>query len=449
MGSQLAARRAARSAVVPVSVAAAERLHVLAHRAAVSGRNLDDWWDSPIETGLAAVALARHSRAYRSEAEHVLERLLRWWRDESPRRVSGDAVALALTARAAAELQRADPALTAAAVAAVADLAERDRSFVPELHLALAAWALSSLVSERDAAPWPALVARLDRPRLAGVDEPLRRFALALARHPFDANVLVQELIAEIGSAPGLSESAVLLWLISAGCEELSLHLPQDDNALQVLLRRRAEMVERLAGEIDERTFIAPDVEEVDQWRADAPAVAYLTSFEALLIDLGLASRDDVTPWLTFSEAQELFGGREAAAREELRATREGLFAWIAGLVTLIAGLAGLSLWLGLRTLGVEHSIANSGAVSLAAFVLVVAFALLARGRPHARLIESLGIFFGLLGLCAAAVAVNQTAKKPYISDITGLVVSALIAVGGVIIFFAVSWLVRERRPSV
>lgn len=448
MGSQPAARRAARSTVVPVSVAAADRLHVLAHRAAASGRDLDDWWGSPVETGLATLALARHSRAYRSEAEHVLARLLRWWSDEDPRRVSGDAVAIALTARAAAELQKADPALTAAAVEAVADMAKRDRSLVPELHLALAAWALSPLASERDAAPWPQLVSRLDRPRLAGVDEPLRRFALALARDPFDANVLVQELIAEIGSAPGLSDSAVLLWLISAGCEELSLHLPQDDNALQVLLRRRAEMVERLAGEIDERTFVPPDVEEVDQWRADAPAVAYLTSFEALLVDLGLASRDDVTPWLTFSEAQELFGGRESAARAELMSTREHLLAWIAGLVALLAGVAGLSLWLGLRTLGVEHSIANSGAVSLAAFVLVVAFALLARGRPHARLIESFGVFVGLLGLSAAVVAVNQTAKKPYISDVTGLVVSALIAVGGVIIFYVASWLVRDRGQS-
>jgi len=144
---------------------------------------------------------------------------------------------------------------------------------------------------------------------------------------------------------------------------------------------------------------------------------------------------------------EELFGGREAAVREDLRTTRERLLAWNAGLVAFIAAIAGLALWLGLRALSVEHSIANSGAVSLAAFVLVVAFALLARGRPHARLIESLGVFCGLMGLCAAVVAVNQTAKKPYISDVTGLVVGALIAVGGVIVFYAMSWLVRDRRP--
>jgi hypothetical protein len=55
-------------------------------------------------------------------------------RDEQPRRISADVTALALTARAAADLQRSDAALIAAAADAVEDLATRDR--VTALHFA-------------------------------------------------------------------------------------------------------------------------------------------------------------------------------------------------------------------------------------------------------------------------------------------------------------------------
>ena len=75
--------------------------------------------------------MARHSRAYRDDAERALERMLRWARDEHPRRISADVTALALTARAAADLQRTEPALVALAVNAVEDLATRDRATVP------------------------------------------------------------------------------------------------------------------------------------------------------------------------------------------------------------------------------------------------------------------------------------------------------------------------------
>lgn len=432
-----------------MSIAAAERLHVLAHRAAIDGQDVDDWWGSPIDTALAAVTFARHTNAHRDRAEAALARLLRWWRDGSPRRVSGDVVALALTARAAAELQRAEPELTEAAVEAVADLAGRDSSIVPELHLALAAWALSSLVPERGRAPWPALRGRLDRPRLGGVDEPLRRFGLGLARDPLDPNVLVRDLVGETGSAPGLSESAILLWAISMAAQELALHLSHEDNGLQLLLIRRAEMAERLVGEIDERTFFEPDMQGFDSSLDALPVSGYLSVFEALLLDLALSSREDGEPWLTFAEAESLFGARATAARLDVKATRRRLLGWSALLVAVVAGLGGVSFWLAARELDVESAIANSGAVAVTGFVLVPAFAVFGRGHPNSRLVEALGVFSGFVALCMALVAINQLPEKPYISDATGLVVSILIGAAATILFLLWSWLLRERKPSV
>lgn len=433
-----------------MSVAAAERLHLLAHRAAVDGQDVDDdWWGSPIDTALAAVTFARHTNAHRARAEAALERLLRWWQDGSARRVSGDVVALALAARAAAELQRAEPKLTQAAAEAVEDLAGRDRSIVPELHLALAVWAISSLVPERDQAPWPALRTRLAGPRLGGVDEPLRRFALGFARHPFDGGQLVQDLVGEAASAPGLSESAVLLWVISMACQELALHLSHDDNALQLLLKRRAEMAERLAVEIDDRTFLEPDIEAFDSTLGALSVSGYLSVSEALLLDLALASREDSEAWLTFAEAEAHFGKQAATARDELRRTRRRLIGWNALLVAFIAGFAGITFWLAARELDLESGIANSGAVAVTAFLLVPAFAILGRGHPDSRLVEALGVFSGFTALSMALVAVNQLPDKPYVSDATGLVVSILIGAGATIMFLVWSWLVRGRKPDV
>lgn len=446
MGSRALAQRASGPAVVPVTVAATDRLHILAHRAGVRARDLEDWWGSPIETALAAVALARHSGAYRSEADRVLQRLLRWWRDERPRRISSDVVALAFAALAAAELRRADSRLTAAAVEALDDLSKRDRSIVPEMHLALAAWALSSLVPDRSGAPWPALRDRLARRELTGVDEAVRCLALGLALDPFEPYRLLQDLLAELTEAPGLSGSAVSLWVISVGCEELTRHLSRDDNALQVLLRRRAELVERIAAEVDEQTFLEPEIEEFDSPReAKVTVVAHLSQFEALLLDLALASRNEATPWLTFAEAEGLFGKAGTAAREETRNVRRRFLTLVGALVSALGVVGGLSLWLGLRALGVESGVRESVAVVLASLILAVAFAIVARGKPDARFPEAVGVFFGLLALLGTAIAGSQLSAKPFISDATGLVLSTLIAAGGMVLWLTLARLVRGR----
>jgi hypothetical protein len=55
-------------------------------------------------------------------------------------------------------------------------------------------------------------------------------------------------------------------------------------------------------------------------------------------------------------------------------------------------------------------------------------------------LFEALGIFFGTLALVAAAVAINQSLEKPFISDVGGLAAGALIAAGA-----AVLWALLKR----
>jgi hypothetical protein len=450
MGSGAAQGRAAGPALVPVSVAAPDRLHLLAHNAATFARNVEDWWGSPIDTSLAAVALARHSRAYRDDAERTLERLLRWARDERPRRISADVTALALTARAAADLQRSDPSLIAAAAAAVDDLATRDRATVPELHLALCAWALDDLVSDRDQRPWPTLRSRSARTRLGGVDEPLARYVAALASEPFEANRLVQDLIAEIGSAPGVSETSLLLWLITAAAERLARVLPPDDNAFHVLVRQRAELVDRLAGEIDEQTFVEPTMADFgDEGPDDLRVIRFLSRFEALLLDIALAPTDGATPWVTFTEAESLFGAREREARTELASVRRRLLDSVAAVTASLALASGMTLWLGLQAQDVEGGVAYSLAAALASGVLVFAALALRRGRPNA-VVDSLGPLFALFALLAALNAVNLHMKKPLVSDAASLIIgAAIVGVATVIwqVFIQLTDRERKRDP--
>jgi hypothetical protein len=410
-----------------VSVAAADRLHLLAHNAATTARNVEDWWGSPVDTALAAVALARHSRAYRDDAERTLERLLRWVRDEQPRRISADITALALTARAAADLQRSDPSLIAAAADAVDDLATSDRATVPELHLALCAWALDDLVADREQRPWATFRKRSTRARFGGLDEPLARYVAALAASPFDANRLVQDLIGEIGTAPGISETSVLLWLITAAAERLGRVLSAEDNALQVLIRHRAEFVDRLAGEIDEQTFVEPTIADFgDEGPDDLRVISFLSRFEALLLDIALAPKDGATPWLTFAEAESLFGARERETRAELAASRRRLLDRLAEVTALLALTSGAALWLALHVYDVKKGVAYSFAAALASGVIVFAALALRRSRPNA-LVDSLGPLFALFALLAALNAINTHMKEPLISDAAGLIVGAVI----------------------
>jgi hypothetical protein len=201
------------------------------------------------------------------------------------------------------------------------------------------------------------------------------------------------------------------------------------------------QVLERLNDEIDERTFIQPDIADFDPDVEPTPVRTYLTSFEALLLDFGLASRDESKPWLLFEEAQKLFGKREesAIAVGDQRVSRTR--GWLALLTTLLAIAAGGFLRFGLTTLKVRPGIANAGAISLCAAILVVAV-VVSPGRDS-RTRESSGLFFVVTSLLSAVVAVNQSMKKPFLGDVAGLVLGT-----GLAALAAVVWFTIKRQDS-
>jgi hypothetical protein len=244
--------------------ASALTLHVLAHRAGARHRDAEDWWGSAIETALAGVSASRHPPAHREQAERALERVQRWRRTGQARPVSADAVALALAARTAATLALADRNLLSAAIEAVDARAARGPAIVPELHLALAAWALDDLVVDRDQAPWPGLRTRLDRGTVYGVDDGLRSYAAAVAARRFDPRALVQDLIARVPASPTVADGSVVLWLLGVAVDRVTRSMPSDEPGLNALVERRAVLTERLAVELDEGAFRTPHVDEFD-----------------------------------------------------------------------------------------------------------------------------------------------------------------------------------------
>jgi hypothetical protein len=412
----------------------------------IAARDFQDWWGSPIETALATASLARHPRSHWDEAERPLTRLLRWWREEGPRRTSADAAALALVARAAAELQQKEPELVTAAAEAVDELARRDQSIVPELHLALCAWALDPLIKDRDMPPWPALRSRHRYNRI-GTDEPLSSYTQTMAARSFDASELVRELVRTVGSTASPNDACILLWLITASNDRLLLHLPPDDNALQVLIRRRAETAERLAAVIDERSFLESGVwdsdEEFDAYEID---VVHLSSFEATLADFALASRDPIHPWLTYDEAVQVFGQEATAVRVQLASVLKRASRRASGLTAAVGVSLAMVLWLSLRLAGIGKGVDNTAAIAVAAFGLTVSTAILGRGREAAVLVEGVGVFLVTLGLLAIAVTINLVTPKPIISDVGGLIAGALIASGAAVIWVIAHQLVKARQ---
>jgi hypothetical protein len=425
-----------------LSVASPELLHTIVHRAALRTRNEDDWWGNPIDSALAAVALARHQRAYRPDAVRAVARLERWWSDGEMTPISANVATLALTARAKAELQQTDAVLTAAAAEAVDGLAKRDPSLSPELHLALCVWALDRLVPDRNKAPWPELRQRFGRGQGFGIDQPIRRYCAALASAPFDAAALTQALLGEIGSSPSPTDSVVLIWLLTATLERVTEALPESDSGLRVLIEQRAGLVERLASEIDEQTFVEPTISEFDPNadEVEQRSLLFLSAMEALLLDLSLATREAETPWLTFAEADALFGARAHEAEARLATTRTGLFRRIAVLGFSLALLAGAIVALAAVDAGVAGWVAaNAGLAAGAAAAFVGAFTL-ARARITPAF-EAIGYFTGALAVIAAIDAWNQSRAHPFLPDALGVTVAVLIPLA-----IVVAWAILTRQ---
>jgi hypothetical protein len=408
-------------------VASPELLHRIVHRAALRPRNEDDWWGSPIDTALAAVALARHQRGFRPDALRAAARLERWWRNGNVAPISANVVALALTARAKAELQQTDAALTAVAAQEVGQLAKRDPSLAPELHLALCAWALDRLVTDRNESPWPELRERFSRGQGYGVDQPLRQFAMATASAPFDAAGLTQALLGEIGSSPSQADMVVLIWLITATLERVVEQLSENDSGLRVLVEQRANLVERLAGEVDEQTFVEPSISSFDpEGDSDDRTLLYLSPMEALLLDLSLANRDGETPWLTFAEADELFGARAHTAQALVVTTRQKLLRFVAALAFLCAATIGTVVVFAAIEGGAARWVGVNVGIAVGAGVAFTAALILSRTDDGPSL-EAFGLFTGALAVISAIDAWNQSRKHPFLPDSAGVTVGVVV----------------------
>lgn len=422
--------------MVSISTAQAERVHVIAHRAVLAARGVDDSWESPLETALATIGLARHTHAYLSDTERAFDGILRWWKEGSPSRTSGDVTALALLARASVELQRQESGLLSAAIEAIGDLASRSSTVAPMLHLALCAWAIDPLVPDRTAAPWPALRARLDRATEIGVSIPLRKYSYAISQISFNPSWLVQELVSQVGVAAGPSDACILIWLITIACEKVSAYMAKEDSGLQVLFRRRSELSERLAGEIDDRTFREPDPSEFDPEREEIgrPEQVYLSTFEAVLLDCGLASREPSAPWLTYEEADRLFGELAAQSKAERYSVQRQFGKSLAAVMGLLAVMSAIAFWLVLSRFHIPSSVTNPAAVGLASTLLMPALKFGTIGRTSS-MFEAFGVFLASLALLAAVVAINGTRHKPFISDVNGLIFGTLIAVAAAVVW--------------
>ena len=222
--------------------------------------------------------------------------------------------------------------------------------------------------------------------------------------------------------------SGVVLWIIAAAGERLTQTLGAEDNALKVLFQRRAAIVERLAGEIDERTVRPPEIEEFGATVSeDLPAVLFLSPSEALLLDLALAKQDEADAWLSYGEAQALFGERAATATHELEQAQDH-HQRISGLLVALVGLAlGLATWTGLLDLDWKRAVAASLAVTVASTVLAIGALLGRAGGAPEKLMEALGSLFVTAAIIAALDALNKHLAHPFISDINGLIIGAVL----------------------
>jgi len=424
--------------------ASPEALHILAHRAGAGRRDETDWWGSPLDTALGAVAAIRHPSSHREAAERALKRLLSWQAETDPRRVSADIAAVALAAHVAKSLARSSPRLVSNVVARVADMATRQSSVVPQLHLALAVWALDEVVPDRQSAPWPALRNRLSCGPVFGVDEGMRVYASAVAARSFDAAQLVRALLGVVPSSPTAPDGALVVWLLTAAIERCARVLPADEPRLLALIDRRVALVDRLRLELTERSFWDPRFDDLDLDAAGHPTQpeVNMSSMEALLLDCALASREPAAAWVTLDEAASLLGKREATARRRADAwqTRSALAVCVAGM------FGGATLSLSLALTAVSMTVALPAGVAAAAACSFAAALMWHGTTERTKAAGATGIFAATSGLCALAYMINAALATPLFTDAAGLVGGAVIAVAAPVLWLAFAG-DSDRRP--
>lgn len=399
--------------------ASADSLHLLAHRAQLGARSEEDWWDNPLDTALAAISATRHQASHRGIAEAATNRLRRWLAAQEPRRVSADAAALAIVARAAADLAQRDRELEKAAVEAVADMARRAGGAAPSLHLALAAWALDTVIADRDQRPWPELRSAAKASGARGLTGPLNALSAALASQVFDGPAVIAALLRDAPASPSAQDAAVVMWLLTVALERCASEVEPGDAGLRALVERRSELATRLAQELTQDAFRAPEVAEFDpEAEFDLRPTTYLSPTEALLLDISLASADPEDAWIRYEEGAELFGRRERAVRQQLSRRT-------AGLLVLVGGLAGAVLGLALTLGGIETAVvAPAGIALFAAFAFAAATVVHWMSGGH--LSQALRVMSMSVCLAGAVDAVNASLDPPPLPDATGVIVGLL-----------------------
>jgi hypothetical protein len=352
---------------------------------------------------------------------------------------------VALCAKAAAELARRDDALLSDAVRRVDSIAQRSTEIVPELHIALCSWALDALVPQRDEAPWPALRARAQRGRRYGLDATLSAYSAAVAGHD-QPEELVEALLAGPTASPALVDAPMVLWLLTVGTERASRFVSAEEPGLRTLIDRRAQLVSRLATELDESAFIDPAIGDFHpDEEADLTPRAYLSSMDTLLLDLALATPEAEHPYLSMTEARDLFGRSVAEARADERR-------WIArtaGIITLCGPLLGATTTLAAILLGAPSGAAVWGGLTIAALPVLIAVGLWQRAGEATLTtpLASLAATFAVFG-CLAAI--NSAVTHPFLPDVLGVFTGAVgAAVVGTIVAVVARGAGGDRYRSV
>jgi hypothetical protein len=385
--------------VAPSHSTAAE-LHDRAHRIAFAARDENYWWNGSLETALAAAAGALHTTGNRHMGERALDALLQWYADGHPRPIGEDAAALALAAFAAKQLRGGSKELTDAALDTLRAVLATSRAEIAPLHLTLAAWGLERVRRADEDSPWPELRDRLRSSSTTGINGPLIAYGLALSSPGPDPRELAHALVA----APSVvaSEQPILLWVLWSASVMLSDVLPDDDADLEVIRRRRAEMFESVASELEFGDFDPVSEEEFDPFDgSDAPTRA-ADVFEMLMIDFALSPEITGQPFQTPTEGR-------AMAR---RARREALLL-AAGAIEAAAVLGcGLSITIGLLSHARPQIITGVAAMSLAGGSILALRAWDAAGPtrwPRGRLLiaELTLLLFG------AAIIINWWNRQP------------------------------------
>ncbi len=321
-----------------------QELHRRAHAAVHAQRDGDGWWVAPMETALVAVADSQHSPGTRTMAENAYEQLLAWLEKDGPRPLGDDAAAVAMTAKAARELHGGKASLTAQAASLVTLACERSEHLAP-LHVALAAWALDPLISDRRAHPWDAMREALRRFSRQGVNEALVLFSEALADERRPA---VERRVAD-APAVDRTEQCIMVWLLTAAVEVQMERGFGGEEDLGPFLQRRTELLDHLVAAVADEVLVPAAVADYNPFGQAEEEAGGLHLFEAVMLDLALSGELNAQKLITLREA----GRRDAASASRRQRTYAGVTALatfvVAGMAVAIAVLAHANthLWVG------------------------------------------------------------------------------------------------------